>query len=267
MAVAENFNTLPINLKSGSLEVRLAENSLEIDAAQALRYKVFYEEMMAKSTIKQNKLKRDIDDFDHYFDHILVFDNKIKGSTREKVIGTYRLNRGQHYNKEKLFYTSNEYDISNLINYKGNILELGRSCVAKDYRTGSTMQLLWSFIAQYVLKYEIKIMFGCASFPGIKAELHKKAFDYLYRNYLAPKDIRPIALKNRYVNMKYKGSVEYSFKEFLSQIPPLIKGYIRLGAFIGDGAVIDYDFNTTDICIVLPTEKIASRYKLHYDRK
>ena len=131
MAVAENFNTLPINLKSGSLEVRLAENSLEIDAAQALRYKVFYEEMMAKSTIKQNKLKRDIDDFDHYFDHILVFDNKIKGSIREKVIGTYRLNRGQHYNKEKLFYTSNEYDISNLINYKGNILELGRSCVAK----------------------------------------------------------------------------------------------------------------------------------------
>ncbi len=267
MAVAENLNTLPINLKSGCLEVRLAENSLEIDAAQALRYQVFYEEMRAKATIKQNKLKRDIDDFDHYFDHILVFDHSIKGSIREKVIGTYRLNRQQNSNKEKLFYTSNEYDINNLINYKGNILELGRSCVAKDYRTGSTMQLLWSFIAQYVVKHEIQIMFGCASFPGINIELHKKAFDYLHRNYLAPKDIRPRALKNRYIRMKNKSSIECSFKEFLTQIPPLIKGYIRLGAFIGDGAVIDYDFNTTDVCIVLPTEKISSRYKIHYDRK
>tara|TARA_B100001989_G_scaffold250666_1_gene228204 strand:+ start:1371 stop:2174 length:804 start_codon:yes stop_codon:yes gene_type:complete len=267
MAVAENYNTLPINLKSGSLEVRLAENSLEIDAAQALRYQVFYEEMKAKATIKQNKLKRDIDDFDHHFDHILVFDNNINGTVKEKVIGTYRLNRGKSYNKEKLFYTSNEYDINPLINFKGNILELGRSCVAKDYRTGSTMQLLWSFIAQYVLKYDIEIMFGCASFPGIEPELHKTAFDYLYRNYLAPTNIRPKALKNRYIRMKSENLTNCSFKDFLAAIPPLIKGYIRLGAFIGDGAVIDFDFNTTDVCIVLPTKKIANRYKLHYDRK
>ena len=155
MAVAENFNTLPLNLKSGSLEVRLAENALEIDAAQALRYKVFYQEMKAKSTPMQNKIKRDIDDFDCYFDHILVFDNNLVGNINEKVIGTYRLNRGLQPSKEKSFYTSNEYDIQALINYKGNILELGRSCVAKEYRTGTTMQLLWSFIAQYVLKYEI----------------------------------------------------------------------------------------------------------------
>ena len=267
MAVAENFNNLPINLKSGSLEVRLAENSLEIDAAQALRYKIFYEEMKAKASIKQNKLKRDIDDFDHHFDHILVFDNNIHGTIKEKVIGTYRLNRGNHHNEKKLFYTSNEYDINPLINYKGNILELGRSCVAKNYRTGTTMQLLWSFIAQYVLTYDIEVMFGCASFPGTKPKLHKTAFDYLYRNYLAPENIRPKALKNRYISMKSESTINCSFKDFLGLIPPLIKGYIRLGAFIGDGAVIDYEFNTTDVCIVLPTEKIASRYKLHYDRK
>ncbi len=267
MAVAENINTLPLNLKSGSLEVKLAENSLEIDAAQALRYKIFYEEMKAKADIKQTKIKRDIDDFDHYFDHILVFDNNIKGSINDKVIGTYRLNRGVQENQAKVFYTSNEYDISPLLNYEGNILELGRSCVAKEYRTGTTMQLLWSFIAQYVLKYEIDIMFGCASFPGIKPIVHKNPFNYLYRNYLAPQDIRPKALKDRYINMKHESLQKVSFKDFLSSIPPLIKGYIRLGAFVGDGAVIDYDFNTTDVCIVLPTKKIASRYKLHYDRK
>ena len=182
------------------------------------------------------------------------------------MIGTYRLNRGKQYNEEKLFYTSNEYNINSLINYKGNILELGRSCVAKNYRTGSTMQLLWSFIAQYVVKYNIEIMFGCASFPGIDPEEHKVAFDYLYRNYLAPNNIRPKAVEDRFIKMKSETIIKCSFKEFLAFIPPLIKGYIRLGAFIGDGAVIDYDFNTTDVCIVLPTKKIASRYKLHYDR-
>ncbi len=266
MAVAENINTLPLNLKSGSLEVRLAENAIEIDAAQALRYKIFYEEMKAKADLKHTKLKRDVDKFDHHFDHILVFDNSIKGSIQDKVIGTYRLNRGVSEKQEKIFYTSNEYDISPLINYGGNILELGRSCVAKEYRTGATMQLLWSFIAQYVLKYEIDVMFGCASFPGINPIIHKKPFNYLHKNYLAPKKIRPIALKGRFINMKNESFEKVSFKEFLSSIPPLIKGYIRLGAFVGDGAVIDHDFNTTDVCIVLPTNKISSRYKLHYDR-
>ena len=266
MAFAENISNLSLNLKSGSLEVRLAENSLEIDAAQSLRYKVFYEEMKAKANFKQTKLKRDIDNFDHYFDHILVFDNKIKGSVHDKVIGTYRLNRGVHERKEKVFYTAGEYDIKSLLRNGGNILELGRSCVAKEYRTGATMQLLWSFIAQYIIKYNIDIMFGCASFPGIDPTAHKKPFDYLYRNYLAPENIRPRALKSRKINMKKEELQEISFKEFLSFIPPLIKGYIRLGAFVGDGAVIDHEFNTTDVCIVLPTEKISSRYKTHYDR-
>ena len=267
MAIAENFNILPLNLKSGNLEVRLAENNLEIDAAQGLRYKVFYEEMQARASLKQTKLKRDIDDFDHYFDHILVFDNSIKGSADKKVIGTYRLNRGDHKTENQIFYTSNEYNIDKLIKYKGNILELGRSCIAKEYRTGATMQLLWNFIAHYVHKYQIDIMFGCASFPGINPPEHKNAFNYLHKNYLAPKKIRPTAVKNRYIEMGSETTNYFSFKDFLSSIPPLIKGYIRLGAFVGEGAVIDHQFNTTDVCIVLPTEKVARRYMHHYDRK
>ena len=91
-----------------------------------------------------------------------------------KVIGTYRLNRGGQNNGEKLFYTSSEYNITPLIENGGNILELGRSCVAKEYRTGATMQLLWSFIAQYIIKYEIDT-FGCASFPGINPNIHKNS--------------------------------------------------------------------------------------------
>jgi putative hemolysin len=267
MAIAEDFNLNSIIISLGNLEVRLAENNVEIDAAQALRYKVFFEEMKAKPTVNQKKTKRDYDAYDFYFDHILVIDHAKSGTISDKVIGTYRLNRGDYKGKKNFYYTSSEYDLSNLISYKGKLLELGRSCVDKNYRNGKTMQLLWTFIAQYVNKYDIKIMFGCASFPGVNAEVHKTALSYLYHRYLAPSKIRPKALKDRFIDMQDTVNQEKNFKLFLNSIPPLIKGYIRLGAFVGDGAVIDYDFNTTDVCIVLPTKKIATRYMDHYERK
>ncbi len=267
MAIAEDFNLDTISISLGDLEVRLAENNVEIDAAQALRYKVFFEEMKAKPTINQKKTKRDYDSYDFYFDHILVIDHRKLGKISDKVVGTYRLNRGQYKGKKNFYYTSSEYDLGNLISYEGKLLELGRSCVDKNYRDGKTMQLLWTFIAQYVNKYNIKILFGCASFPGVDAEIHKTALAYLHNKYLAPTNIRPIALPKRFIKMSDSASKEKNFKKFLSSIPPLIKGYIRLGAFVGDGAVIDYEFNTTDVCIVLPTKKIAARYMDHYDRK
>ena len=167
----------------------------------------------------------------------------------------------------KVKNTIDEFNLDKLINYNGNILELGRSCVDKNYRNGKTMQLLWTFIAQYVLKYDIKIMFGCASFPGINVSTHKPALSYMYKKYLAPKSLRPVAIQGRYINMEDKSAFDANFRNFIKSIPPLIKGYIRLGAFVGDGAVIDHDFNTIDVCIVLPTEKIASRYMEHYERK
>ena len=264
MAVAENIGLGDLCIKSGNLEVRLANNNLEIDAAQALRYKVFFEEMDAVPSKNQKKLKRDIDIYDHYFDHILVVDKSIVGKFQNKVVGTYRLNRGI---KKNLFYTSGEFNIKKLIDYNGNILELGRSCVHLNYRNGKTMQLLWNFIAQYVIKYNIKIMFGCASFPGINPSKFKNTLNYLHDKYLAPNEIRPVAIESRAVKLDKKNIKNISFKDFLNSIPPLIKGYIRLGAFIGDGVVVDYEFNTLDVCIVLPTKKVASRYMDHYDRK
>ena len=267
MAIAEDYNLNSLNISLGSLEVRLAENNLEIDASQSLRYKVFYEELKANPTNSQKKSKRDFDAFDHYFDHILVIDHDIPGEIVNKVVGTYRLNRGEYKNKKNFFYTSGEYNLSKLIKFPGNILELGRSCVDMKYRNGKTMQLLWSFIAQYVVKYDIQIMFGCASFPGIDLNKHKLGLSYLYKKYLAPSNIRPIALADRFIDMRDDTAYDKNFKKFISSIPPLIKGYIRLGAFVGDGAVIDYEFNTVDVCIVLPTKKIASRYMDHFDRK
>ena len=105
MAIAEDYNFEALNIISGNLEVRLAENSLEIDAAQALRYKVFFEEMQAKPSVEQKMSKRDIDEFDHYFDHILVVDHNKAGKIYDKVVGTYRLNRGNYKDKKSFFYT------------------------------------------------------------------------------------------------------------------------------------------------------------------
>tara|TARA_Y100001978_G_scaffold54213_1_gene48673 strand:- start:789 stop:1592 length:804 start_codon:yes stop_codon:yes gene_type:complete len=267
MAIAENYNSTNLNIKAGELEVRLAENNVEIDAAQKLRYKVFYEEMSARPTENQKRLKRDIDMYDFYFDHILVIDNSILGTFQDKVVGTYRLNRGNYKTKKKFFYTANEFNIEKLLKSKHKILELGRSCVDEKYRNGKIMQMLWKFIAQYVNIFEINIMFGCASFPGTDTSVYKDTFSYLHNNYLAPESIRPVAIDERFINMNHSLDNQYTFKKFLGDIPPLIKGYIRLGAFIGEGAVIDHDFNTVDVCIVLPTKKVASRYMDHYDRK
>ena len=133
MAAAEDYfkNIEPVH--SGNLEVRLAENNAEIDAAQALRYKVFYDEMSALPNKDMLAAKRDFDRFDKYWDHLLVIDNS-KNTIIDQVVGTYRLNRKSEANKNQGFYSSEEYNIDTLLNYPGETLELGRSCVDKKYR-------------------------------------------------------------------------------------------------------------------------------------
>ncbi len=266
MAVAEDFYKTVEGVHAGNLEVRLAENKEEIDAAQALRYRVFYEEMSAKPSNEMFIKKRDFDRFDEYWDHLLVLDNS-KSTISEKVVGTYRLNRKTQAEKSGGFYSTDEYNIDALINNKEEVLELGRSCVDINYRNGQTMQLLWRGIANYVFFYDIKFMFGCASFGEMDQELIKVPLSYLYHFHLAPKEIRPIAVPNRYLNMNILSKEEINVKEAKKLIPPLIKGYLRLGAYVGDGAVLDEQFSTTDIFIVLETEQVTRRYKLHYELK
>jgi len=264
MAAAEDFFKTIEPVHSGNLEVRLAESAAEIDAAQALRYKVFYDEMSAKPNSKMLAAKRDYDGFDEYWDHLLVLDHS-KNNIIDKVVGTYRLNRKSQALNNGGFYSSGEYDIQGLLNYPGEILELGRSCVNEQYRNGQTMQLLWRGIANYVFFYDIKILFGCASFPEVSQELIKLPLSYLHHYHLAPKEIRPVALANRYINMNFFSKPEIDIKKAKRLIPPLVKGYLRVGAFIGDGAVLDAQFGTTDIVIVLKTEQVTRRYRSHYE--
>jgi putative hemolysin len=253
-------------LRMGSLEVRLAESTAEIEAAQALRYRVFYNEMAAVPSAEMAARGRDFDEFDALCDHLLVIDHA-RGSGPEKVVGTYRLIRRPAAEKAGRFYSSAEYDISRLVAFPGQVLELGRSCVDAAYRTRGSMQLLWRGIAAYVFHHDIEIMFGCASLPGTDPTALAEPLSYLHYHHLAPPELRPVALPGLRVDMALMPQDRINVKRALVELPPLIKGYLRLGGYIGDGAVIDHQFNTTDVCIVVKTDLITDKYSKHYERR
>ncbi|CAK0778878.1 L-ornithine N(alpha)-acyltransferase [Azospirillaceae bacterium] len=254
------------DLRMGNLEVRLAANAAEIDAAQALRYRVFYNEMAARPTSEMAERQRDFDQYDVICDHLLVIDHN-RGNGSDAVVGTYRLIRRSVAQRVGSFYSSDEYDIRSLEAYPGEILELGRSCVDVAYRNRPSMQLLWRGIAAYVARHDIGLMFGCASLPGTDPSSLAEPLSYLFFHHLAPEAIRPKALAHRYVDMRLKPREEIDARRALSDLPPLIKGYLRLGGFVGDGAVIDHQFNTTDVSIVVKTDQVTEKYAKHYERR
>lgn len=249
---------------AGSLEAFVARDGNDIRASQRLRYQVFVEEMGAKASPEMHAQKIDFDEFDDLCDHMLIVDNEKNG----KVVGTYRLLRRSKLPASRRFYTEGEYDISKALgHFKGEIMELGRSCVDKDYRNRSTIQLLWRAIGEYTGVNNVKMLFGCASFPGSDHKLHAKQLAYLYHYHLAPEQFRPRTLDSLYVSMNLYKKEELNAKEILASLPPLIKGYLRLGGYIGDGAFEDIGYNTTDVCIILDTANITDKYLNRYGSK
>ena len=244
---------------AGSLEVRLARSPEDVDAVQALRYRVFYEEMAADPSGEMAARERDFDRFDTYCDHLMVIDHD--RSAADKVVGTYRLLRRSVADAHGGFYSSWEYDIDTIVAHPGEILELGRSCVDPAYRNGTTMTLLWRGNAAYVLHYDVPIMFGCASFPGTDPQEHAEPLSYLYHNYLAPPALRPRARDEHYVNMDLIPKEALDRRAALRAVPPLIKGYLRLNGFVGDGGVIDWQWGSVDVSIVVKTDLVTQRYR------
>ena len=254
-----------VDAEAGRLRVRLAESRREIDASLALRYRVFYDEMCARPTTEMARRHQDFDSFDEICDHLLVLDQD-RGPGEDAVVGTYRLIRREAAARHGGFYTADEYDITKLLAYPGEVLELGRSCVDSNYRTRMTMQLLWRGISDYVLHHDIELLFGCASLPGTDPETLAGHLSYLYHFHLAPPALRPRALESRYVDMRLADPAGINPRRALAELPPLIKGYLRVSGFVGDGAVIDDQFNTTDVCIVVKTDLVTDRYRKHYTR-
>ena len=255
-----------IDIVSGSFQVRLAESPADVDAAQALRYRIFYEMMGARPLPGTEQARRDADGYDQICDHLLVLDLD-RGSGPDAVVGTYRLIRREAAARFGGFYSAAEYDIAALNAYPGEILELGRSCVDAGYRARPVMQLLWSGIASYVFHHDIALMFGCASLPGTDPDVLAAPLSYLYYHHLAPPALRARALPERFVDMRRRDPAEIDPNRTLAALPPLIKGYLRLGGFVGDGAVIDEQFNTTDVCVVVKTDLVTEKYSRHYERQ
>lgn len=262
MVLMEAGRGKPVDVIAGSMQIRLAETGEEVRASQKLRYKVFCEEMAATPTSQQALERREYDSFDEFCDHLLVIDTTKKGS--EAVVGTYRLMRREQAARRGRFYSVDEYDLTALTSYPGEILELGRSCVHPDFRTGSTMQLLWRGIADYVFFYNIDIMFGCGSLPSTDPKELAVPLSYLYHHHLAPPAIRPRALAERYVDMNMVPMEAINIAQAKRTLPPLIRGYLRLGGFVGDGAVVDKEFGTTDVAIVVKTDWVTEKYHRHY---
>jgi L-ornithine Nalpha-acyltransferase len=270
MVAAATLARTPHIHRAGSLDVRLATTEEEIRAAQTLRYDIFYNEMKAVPTTQVRQLARDCDPYDAICDHLLVVDHSNEAAPR--VVGTYRLLREVIAKQNKGFYSASEYDLSPLlcktfqtrIGEGKQLLELGRSCVHPDYRNLSTINLLWRGIASYLATHNIGFMFGCASLQGTCIDNHAALLSYLYHNHLADTDIRVRTLADTYVNMDRLPIGSYDSRAAMRDLPPLIKGYLRLGCVIGDGAFIDEQFNTTDVFILLPVERITVRYSQRY---
>jgi putative hemolysin len=254
-----------VDLWSGPFQVRLAETAVDIAAAQSLRYRIFYEQMGARPMPEMARWGRDVDRFDAACDHLLVVDHS--RSAGDEIVGTYRLIRRMTALRLGGFYSESEYDIAPLLAHPGEILELGRSCVDPTYRPRPVLQLLWSGIAAYVFHYEIALMFGCASLPGTDPEALAVPLSYLYHYRLAPPGLRPRALASRYIGMDRHPAEAIDPLRAQAALPPLIKGYLRLGGCVGDGAVVDSQFNTTDICILIKTELVTEKYSRHYVRQ
>lgn len=251
---------------SGAVEVRLATTAAEIEAAQRVRFEVFYKEMSAQPSPEMLASGRDFDDYDTICKHLLVVDR----SAGDKVIATYRLMREDVAARSPLgFYTAGEYDIAPMLKARAGqrLLELGRSCVLKPYRTGPTMQLLWRGLLVYLIRYDVQLMFGCASLPGTDPNALALQLAYLHHFHAAPEGERVRALPARYVSMNLMPKEAIDEAEALRSLPPLVKGYVRSGAQIGDGAVIDHQFGTTDVFIYFPVKNVHPRWITHLKKK
>lgn len=262
----------PALATKGTLSVRLATTVEEITAAQHLRYRVFYEELAARPDEAARSSRLDSDAFDPICDHLLVV-SKGDPATSEAIevedgelVGTYRLLRQNVANRHGGFYTEGEFDIAALTSRKRslNFLELGRSCVLKPYRVRPVIELLWQGIWNYVRIHDLDVMLGCASLEGTDPSEHALPLSFMAQHCAAPPEWRVRALDHRYVEMNRLPREQIDAKAALKEMPPLIKGYLRLGCYIGDGAVIDEQFNTIDVLIILPVSAINARYFSHF---
>jgi len=251
-----------MTLSAPAFELKLAETEAERRAAQRLRYDVFIVELGGAGSLVDHDARLERDAFDPHFDHLLLFDRGRK--LGDQVVGVYRLLRGERAEALGRFYSEDEYDLTALRSGRRNLLELGRSCVHRDYRGGTAMYELWNGLARYVADHGIEVLFGVASFHGTDIKALAPPLSLLHHRHLAPPDLRVRARAEHFQPMDLMLEDQIDRRGAMVATPALIKAYLRLGGFVGEGAYIDHAFNTTDVCLVMDTARMnAAQAKLY----
>ncbi len=245
-------------------EVRLARDAEEIRAAQRLRYEVFVQELGGDGPLVDHAARLEMDRFDPFYDHMVVFDRARPEA--EQVVGVYRLLPGERATEAGGFYSASEYDLTALVDSGRPLLELGRTCLHPAYRGGEAMHHLWRGLATYTLARGIEVLFGTASFHGTDVQALAAPLSLLHHRHLAPPELRVRTQPAVYQPMDLMPEHRLDRVAALRDIPALIKGYLRLGGFVGDGAYVDWEFNTTDVCLVLDTLRMNARQKAIYTK-
>lgn len=244
--------------------LQLAVSEEDRRAAERLRYAVFVEELGGDGQMVDHEARLERDDFDPVADHLVLIDERRDAAALDHVVGVYRLLTEAHVAETGRFYSEAEYDLQKLKSSGQKLLELGRSCVHPDYRSGLALRQLWSGLAAYVQQREIGILFGVASFHGADAEAHAAPLSHLYHTHLAPEELRVRALDQVYAPMDQIPADRIDRVAAMRQVPALIKSYLRLGGFVGDGAFVDHAFNTTDVCLVMDTRRMTNAARQRY---
>ena len=256
-----------IVLEEPHLRLCLAESEQDRLAVQRLRYEVFVAELGGDGDLVDHANRFERDAFDPHVDHLVLIDTRRAAAALDHVVAVYRLLPGQRAAAIGGFYCDAEYDLAPLIRSGRRLLELGRSCVHRDYRGGTAMFHLWNGLAEYVLARDIEVLFGVASFHGTDIDRLRLPLAYLHHHHLAPPELRVRVREEYFQPMDLLPRDAVDPARARPQLPSLIRGYLRLGGFVGEGAFVDRPFNTTDVCLVMDTALMSQRHRSYYTRR
>ncbi len=246
-------------------QVRLARSEDDLRGAERLRYLVFVEELGGDGPLVDHAARLERDEFDAVADHLLLVDTTRDPAAHDHVVGAYRLLRQDQAEAFGRYYCDSEYDLTALRQSGRRALELGRSCVDVSQRGGAGMFLLWNGLADYVLDHGIDLLFGVASFHGTDPDALRLPLSWLHHHHLAPPALRVRSRQDQALGLLPPEALDR--RAAMVAMPALIKAYLRLGGFVGEGVFVDRAFNTTDVCLLMDTQAMSARHRGFYVRK
>ncbi len=237
--------------ESNRLFVELAGGADDVREAQALRYRIFGEEWGV--TLKGGEAGLDVDEFDPYCRHLLV-----RESETGRVVGCARLLTDRNAARVGRFYSEDEFDLRAIRALPGRMLEVGRTCIAAEYRQGAAIAVLWSGLASFVNLHGYDYLFGCASLPLGDGDMQAAAImNRLRHQAMAPPEIRVTPR----VPLR---AFEVPNDVLDAPLPTLVKAYVRLGAKACGEPCRDADFGVADVLMLLDMDDLKPAYSRHF---